>query len=75
MIFTNYTLKGKPIYIPTAEVKIVASGEQPPTQTAEKQEPEPIVVVPTNPVKEMMNPKPITLKPKAPPKNNIKFVI
>jgi hypothetical protein len=67
-------MKGKPIYIPTAEVKIVASGEQP-TQTLEKQEPEPTVVVPTNPVKEMMNPKPITLKPKVPPKNNIKFVI
>ncbi len=77
MIFNNYTMKGKSIKLPSAEVKIVANGEVPVEATPPKKEPEsvPVVVIPTNPVQEMINPKPITLKPKLQPKNNIKFVI
>jgi hypothetical protein len=74
MIFTDYTMKGKSVHVPTLEIKMNAGGEQPEVESTAK--PEPVVLIPTsNPVKDMINPRPITLKPKAQPKNNIKFVV
>ena len=78
MIYTNYTLKGKAIFLPTSDVNMPKSEMAQPIKEFKdfkSQEQTLILVSLSNAVKDIITSRPITLKPKTQPKNNIKFIV